>query len=159
RLLSAIKSPVLSNHLPPLLHDLIGQRTPFEFFERDPVTGRYREFDDTLGETERRRYQERIYDLAYELCDVIRDKSTEEVPGYSSAAPENGRQVYLAEVTSDLQEEYAGVRRELREQGFVVVPDKPLPTEASQLAQVVRSYLAKCAYAVHLIGVNYGLIP
>ena len=159
RLLSAIKSPVLSNHLPPLLHDLMGQRTPFEFFERDPVTGRYREFDDTLGEIERRRYQERIYDLAYELCDVIRDKSGEEVPGNSSAAPENGRQVYLAEVTSDLQEEYAGVRRELREQGFVVVPDKPLPTEASQLTQVVRSYLAKCDYAVHLIGVNYGVIP
>ena len=50
RLLNVIKTPVDADDLPPDLRALYTGLVPYEFFERDPVSGRLREFDEAFGE-------------------------------------------------------------------------------------------------------------
>ena len=84
-------------------------------------TGRLREYDETFGERAKQRYFERIYDLAYEIRDVL------QVIGDAGGDAElSGRTVYLAEVTSDLSPERDILKRELLERGHRVVPELPL---------------------------------
>ncbi len=49
RLLNVIKTPVEANELPPDLQSLYTSLVPYEFFERDPKSGRLREFDEAFG--------------------------------------------------------------------------------------------------------------
>jgi len=49
RLLNVVKTPVATDELPPDLRILYTGLVPYEFFERDPQTGRLREFDEALG--------------------------------------------------------------------------------------------------------------
>ena len=51
--------------------------------------------------------------------------------------------VYLAETTTDLRDEREALRRDLQQHGFRVLPDRPLPVEASDLAAAVRGYLSE----------------
>jgi hypothetical protein len=155
-----IKTPVPDldlGELAPVFRDCFG----YEFFEADPVTGRIREFDEVFGEEARQRYYERVYDLSYEINKLLKadaapsDHSAEQPAGGNS----RGKTVYLAVTTSDLQAEYDSVRRELLEQGYQVVPEKPLPMVLEELEKAVREHLAGSDFVVHLVGKNYGLIP
>jgi hypothetical protein len=61
--------------------------------------------------------------------------------------------------TSDLQVEYDAVRRELLEQGYRVLPDKPLPMVREELEHAVQACLAESELVVQLVGRNYGFVP
>jgi hypothetical protein len=128
----------------------------FEFYERDPESGRLREFDEAFGEEARQRYYEKIYDLAYEIAQVLRYQRGASQGG---TTPRSGKKIYLAETTSDLQPARDRLQRELLEQGHSVLPDRPLPLNAGQLRTAIRSYLEQCHLAVHLVGQRYGLVP
>ena len=157
RLFKVVKTPMESSDLPPPLQNMLQQLTAFEFFERDAETGRFREFDETFGEAARQRYHEKVYDLAYEIAQVLKLHRNQ-----STARAENGKitkRVYLAETTSDVQGERDRLRRELLEQGCIVLPDRPLPHIAGQLELAVRAYLEQCDLAIHLVGERYGLVP
>jgi serine/threonine protein kinase len=157
RLFKVMKTPIDEGDLPPQIDEVLRRLIGFEFYERDPETGRFREFDETFGEQARQRYYEKVYDLAYEIAQVLkyqRDATTE-----NATAAASGKRIYLSETTSDLQDEYDRLRRELLEQGHVVLPDRPLPLVAGDFQAAVRAYLAQCNLAIHLIGRRYGLVP
>jgi hypothetical protein len=68
--------------------------------------------------------------------------------------------VYLAETTSDLTKERELVRDELRQRGYVVLPEQKLPLDSQDiLARAVRADLARCALSVHFVGARYGMTP
>jgi hypothetical protein len=68
--------------------------------------------------------------------------------------------VYLAETTSDLAKERESVRDELRQRGYMVLPEQKLPLEErKQTETAVRTDLARCVLSVHLIGGRYGSTP
>jgi Domain of unknown function (DUF4062)/TIR domain len=68
--------------------------------------------------------------------------------------------VYLAETTSDLADEREIVRDELRQRGYVVLPEQKLPLEeVRQTENTVRAALKRCALSVHLVGTRYGSTP
>jgi len=159
RLLKVVKTPVGGTELGDLgriFEALMG----YEFYEKDPRTGRIREFDEVFGEEARQRYFERVYDLAYEIHQVLgiheAESGKDPGPRQQNGA---GKVIYLALTTSDLQGEYDSVRRELLEQGYRVVPDRPLPMVREELEQVVREFLAESRCIVQLVGRNYGLVP
>src|SRR5947207_7763823 len=129
----------------------------FNFFELDAVTGRVREFDESFGPLAKQRFFERIYDLAQEICLVLKVYQ----PGQQQlvAAPFTGRTVFLAETTADLRAERDSLRRELVELGHRVLPEGLLPLNRDELEASVREYLAQSQIAIHLIGSRYGLIP
>ena len=160
RLLKVLKTAVSDQQMPPPLVDIFSPLFGFEFFELDPETGRVREFDETFGPVLKQRFFERVYDLAYDGCQVLsllqqfrgRDTSP-------AAADPNQRWVYLATTTSDVADERDRIKRELLERGHVVLPDAPLPMLARDVETMVRDCLAKCTIAVHLLGQRYGVTP
>lgn len=156
RLFKVVKTPVNDRDLPRRLDELFAQLMGFEFYERDAETGRLREFDETYGEDARARYYEKIYDLAYEIAQVLKYQRQVAAGETTTGA---GRKIYLAETTSDLQSSRDRLQRELLEQGHCVLPDRPLPLNAGQLQSAIRSYLEQCDLAIHLIGQRYGLVP
>jgi class 3 adenylate cyclase len=159
RLLKVLKTAVAADEMPPPLHDIFSPLLGFEFFEKDAVTGRVREFDEAFGPALKQRFFERVYDLAYDVSQILRYKRS----GSGAARDEvpNGtrHRVFLATTTSDVLDERDRIKRELLERGHQVLPDGPLPTLSSDVENVVRECLMDCTIAVHLLGQHYGVTP
>jgi len=157
RLLNVIKTPVDADALPPDLRALYTGLVPYEFFERDPVSGRLREFDEAFGNTALQRFHERVYDVAYDISQVLKYLGDPAHSGEKRTA--NPKTIFLAATTSDLEPQRDQLRRELVELGHTVVPKQPLPLVASELVAVVQSCLAQADVAIHFVGEHFGLVP
>jgi serine/threonine protein kinase len=158
RLLKVLKTAVSDQQMPRQLLDIFSPLFGFEFFELDAETGRVREFDETFGPVLKQRFFERVYDLAYDGCQVL--SLLKQVRDASAKTPDPHRRwVYLATTTSDVADERDRIRRELLERGHVVLPDAPLPMLARDVETVVRDCLARCTIAIHLLGQRYGVTP
>lgn len=157
RLLKVVKTPVDMRDMPEPMAELFARLADFNFFEHDPITGRVREFDESFGPTAKQRFFERIYDLAQELCLVL--KACRNGLASGAAAPFTGRTVFLAETTADLRADRDSLRRELIEMGHRVLPEALLPLDREALEASLREYLTQSQVAIHLIGSRYGLIP
>ena len=156
RLFKVVKTPVDYHDLPVNVTKVLEQLMAFEFYERDPESGRWREYDGAFGDSALQHYHEKIYDLAVEIAAVLRVLQNSE--SHRAAVAERQR-VFLAETTSDVQAERDRMRRELLEQGYEVLPDQPLPLVASELAETVQAQLEICDLAIHMVGERYGLVP
>jgi serine/threonine protein kinase len=160
RLLKVLKTAVRDVDFPPALADIFAPLLGFEFFELDPQTGRIREFDETFGPVLKQRFFERVYDLAHDVCQVL--KALRQVHARQDAAVDpafKSQCVYLATTTSDVQDERDRVRRELLERGHMILPDAPLPMLSRDVEAVVEECLARCTIAIHLLGRHYGVTP
>jgi serine/threonine protein kinase len=160
RLLKVLKTAVSEQEMPRPLADIFSPLFGFEFFELDPATGRIREFDETFGPVFKQRFFERVYDLAYDVCQVLRTlRQLRSQPTPSAGSEHKGQRIYLATTTSDVQDERDRIKRELLERGHVVLPDSPLPMLSRDVETVVRDCLAQCTIAVHLLGRHFGVTP
>ena len=160
RLLKVLKTAIPEQQMPRQLLDIFSPLFGFEFFELDPETGRVREFDETFGPVLKQRFFERVYDLAYDGCQVLSLLKQVRLRDVPTGTPNPHRQwVYLATTTSDVADERDRIRRELLERGHVVLPEAPLPMLSRDVEMVVRDCLAKCTIAVHLLGQRYGVTP
>ena len=72
RLLKVMKTAISTEEIPRSLADIFSPLLGFEFFEIDADTGRVREFDETFGPLLKQRFFERVYDLAYDTCQLLR---------------------------------------------------------------------------------------
>jgi hypothetical protein len=160
RLLKVLKTAISDEDLPQPLAEIFSPLLGFEFFEVDPQTGRIREFDETFGPVLKQRFFERVYDLAHDVCQIL--KALRQGHSRPTPTPRAGvmRQwVYLATTTTDVQDERDRVRRELLERGHVVLPDAPLPLLSRDVEAVVQECLGRCTIAIHLLGRHYGVTP
>src|SRR5262245_25254511 len=157
RLVNVIKTPVDADELPPGLRALYAGLVPYEFFERDPQSGRLREFDETFGSTALQRFHERVYDVAYDISQVLKYLGDPAHLGVKRTA--HPKTIFLAATTSDLEPQRDQLRRELIELGHTVVPKQPLPLIASELVAVVQSCLEQADIAIHFVGEYFGLVP
>ena len=160
RLLTVLKTDVSLQQMPRPLLDIFSPLSGFEFYEHDAETGRVREFDETFGPVLKQRFFERVYDLAYDGCQVLslmKQVRSQETP--SGAANPHRHWVYLATTTSDVADERDRIKRELLERGHMVLPDAPLPMLTRDVETLVRDCLAKCTFAVRLLGQRYGVTP
>ena len=160
RLLKVLKTSLSAQEMPQSLADIFSPLFGFEFFELDSVNGRVREFDETFGPALKQRFFERVYDLAYDACHVLRNlKQVREQRSRVLELDPNRRWVYLATTTSDVQDERDRIKRELLERGHVVLPDSPLPMLSRDVEITVAECLGKCSIAIHLLGRHYGVTP
>jgi serine/threonine protein kinase len=160
RLLKVLKTTLAGAEIPPSLADIFSPLFGFEFFELDAETGRVREFDETFGPLLKQRFFERVYDLAYDTCQLLRKLQQVRAGGALTLEPGTNRHwVYLATTTSDVQDERDRIRRELLERGHLVLPDGPLPMLSGDVEAFVRQCLDKCTFAIHLLGRRYGVTP
>jgi serine/threonine protein kinase len=157
RLLNVVKTPVDTDELPPELRALYTSLIPYEFFERDPLSGRLREFDEALGNTALQRFHERVYDVAFEISHVLKYLGDSVHIGDKRTA--HPKTIFLAATTSDLEPQRDQLRRELSEMGHTVIPRQPLPLVASELVAVVQNCLKQADIAIHFVGEYFGLVP
>ena len=156
RLLNVIKTPVDADELPLELRSLYTGLVPYEFFERDPNSGRLREFDEAFGNTALQRFHERVYDVAYDISQVLKYLGDPARGGEKRTA--NPKTIFLAATTSDLEPQRDQLRRELIELGHTVTPKQPLPLVASELVSVVQTCLEQADIAIHFVGEHFGLV-
>jgi serine/threonine protein kinase len=160
RLLKVLKTAVSDEQMPRQMVDIFSPLFGFEFFELDVESGRVREFDETFGPVLKQRFFERVYDLAYDACQVLSVLKQAEAKKDALIEPDaNQRWVYLATTTSDVQEERDRIKRELLERGHVVLPEGPLPVLSKDVELTVGECLEKCTIAIHLLGRHYGVTP
>lgn len=108
----------------------------------------------------KQRFFERVYDLAYDGCQVLSLLKQVRARDVPAAAPNPHRRwIYLATTTSDVADERDRIKRELLERGHVVLPEAPLPMLSRDVETMVRDCLAKCTIAIHLLGQRYGVTP
>ena len=157
KVVNAIKMPVTLESAPNSISSVISSCPGLEFFEREPSTGKVREFHESFGEDSRQRYYERVYDLAYELCESIKQRSPSDKS--TGTEREKKQKIFLAPTTSELTKEYDTVKRELKEHGYHVVPDCPLPLSLNEMNEALEAMITDCVTSIHLMGHNYGLIP
>ncbi|MDB4721808.1 hypothetical protein OAF65_08830 [Verrucomicrobiales bacterium] len=157
KVVNAIKMPVTLESAPNSISSVISSCPGLEFFEREPSTGKVREFHESFGEDSRQRYYERVYDLAYELCESIKQRSPSDKS--TGTEREKKQKIFLAPTTSELTKEYDTVKRELKEHGYHVVPDCPLPLSLNEMNEALEAMITDCVTSIHLMGLNYGLIP
>jgi hypothetical protein len=156
RVFKVAKTYVPLEEHPPELRDMLG----YEFYAVDKASGRFREYDNEIGSKgeKDKRYWEKFEDLAQDISLLLRRMRNDGGPQpQGEIGP--GATIYLAETTSDLQEERDKVKRELLQHGHLVLPDKALPQDAPSLQEAVRDYLKRSRLSVHFIGENYGSIP
>jgi len=154
RIFKVLKTPVPLEANPPELMPLLG----YEFFKVDPETGRVRELDEIFGPEAQREFWLKLDDLAHDICCVLEMLEHPDKTGPSAAMLEN-EAVFLAETTSDLREQRDAIRRDLQQHGYTVLPNRALPSTASELKAALREDLSRCQLSVHLFGKNYSLVP
>ena len=156
RLFKVVKTPVPREQHPAELQELLG----YEFYTVEPETGRPRELNHLAEPEAQRKYWTRLDDLAHDISDLLGLFEAGTPAGPAAAQPEGGRGfVYLAETSFDLKDKRDAVKRELQGHGYSVLPDRPLPLFAPDCAALVREQLARCQISVHMVGVNYGVVP
>ncbi len=155
RIFKIVKTPVPAEQHPPAMQQLLG----YEFFQTDPSTGKPREFIFNSGPNVDINYWAKLDDLAYDVFQLLETLKGPAIPTVKAISPAPRGTVYLAETTLDLSVERDKIKRELQSRGYQVLPDQPLPLDASKFEKVVRESLSKSQLSVHLIGANYGIIP
>ena len=153
RIFKVIKHPLDSHDALPELENLLG----YDFFIYDPDTATPREFKGEMDHPSRVRFEERICDLAHEIRKLLKTFNPDATLTKKLEAP-SAPVIYLAETTRDIQEERDDVKRELKQQGYVVLPDAALPW-GSSFQGAARDMLARADVSVHLFGSTYGADP
>lgn len=155
RIFKVMKTPVPFERQPDPLKGLLG----YEFYRTDDV-GRVREFALQPGTVDPE-FIQKIDDLANDVRSFLEALSTRAATGQAGAVIAGGGPVvYLAETSADLAEPRERVLRMLRQRGYGVLPDRPLPVlHGSSLRHYVEACLQQASLAIHLVGAGYGAIP
>jgi hypothetical protein len=146
RVFKVVKTFVDRDRHPPELQGMLG----YEFYQLDPMRrGRPREFPPESDS-----YWDKLEDLAYDIRELL--KEIEDPP---EDIPSPRDTIYLAEATLALDPERQSIWRELRQRGYRILPDRPLPLEAAALRAAVREQLDQAQLSIHLVGPSYGVVP
>ena len=151
RVFKVLKTPVELETTPSELRALLG----YEFFHVDHDTGKVRELDEVFGPDAQREFWMKLDDLAHDVSDLLRAL---EGANLDDTPAERGT-VFLAETSRDLREEHQAIRRDLQQHGYTVLPSQSLPMVASEVQESVRDDLAQCRMSIHLLGMQYGVVP
>lgn len=146
-----LKFPVSSAEQPHCLQHLLS----YNLYDVDTISGDVREFTDFFSSNAERKFWLKLVDLAYDISSAIRKNRLIEVE-LKSQSNLIEKTVYLAEVGTDLQMHRDNIKRELIRHGFIVLPDRELPTSKSALEVSIKKDLEKCRLSIHLIGDHYG---
>jgi hypothetical protein len=149
RIFKVVKTPVNRERLPEEVQPMLG----YDFFVYDEA-GRPRELSQDYGKE--RTFLTKLDDLAFDiaqLLDLIDNTAISAAPVVAKGT------VFLAETSFELREEREAIKRDLVRNGFEVLPDRALPLVGPELDTIVREQLARSKVSIHLVGLNYGVVP
>ncbi|MBD2461337.1 toll/interleukin-1 receptor domain-containing protein [Oscillatoria sp. FACHB-1407] len=144
--------PEPQSHRPQEFQDLLGY--PFYDFKNG---NRPREYRPEFGET-KEQFRQCIKDVSEEIAELIASIDCDLVKYRPEVLSFSETVVYLAETTEDQKENRLKLRRELKQLGYIVLPEKDLPYN-SQITDRIRDDLSRCILSIHILGERYGIIP
>lgn len=160
RILKVVKTPFETNDVPSEIRNVFANILGFEFFDVDPDTGKFNEYNATFGVEAKHNYFSKIFDLAHEVSQLLKSIHDQESGnGALDSVFVDSKKIFLAIATKDLQSERDRIYRNLIERGYQVFPDQPMPLVGPEFKQAVREHLEKCDASIHLIGTSYGMVP
>jgi len=148
RIFKVVKTPVSLERLPEEVQPMLG----YDFFVYDEA-GRPRELSQDYGKE--RTFLTKLDDLAFDiaqLLDLMDDAA-------AAAPPASKGTLFLAETSFELREEREAIKRDLVRNGYEILPDRALPLVGPELDAIVREQLERSTVSIHLVGVNYGIVP
>ncbi len=156
RIIKVIKTKIDLEEHPAEIRGLLG----YEFFRTDE-NDRYYEFKSEIGSQYFNKYLDKLEDVAYDACQTIKLIDRKDKSDYSQIIVPPEKSIYLAETTSDLDEDRDKIKRNLQQQGYVILPDRQLPLKIrdGNFEDIVSHYLNQCRLSIIFIGNKYGLIP
>jgi hypothetical protein len=103
---------------------------------------------------------ELVWQKADDLAKTVKRVIDENPAGASAyaaaAAPHASRTVYLARTATDMREAREGLRRELEDRGYAVLPSGDAAEDLATYTQDVRRDIARSRLSVHLLGQRFG---
>ena len=160
RVFRVIKTPPIdgrTTELPADLPSALGKATGYDFYSFDPVQSTYTELDPAYGETEEQEFLRKTRILSEHIAKLLHAIEGD-TPAVAASAT-NKPVVYLTECSRFHRANRERIAAELAREGYVVLPERPLPTDETELEAEVRALLAKAQLSVHLIGPMYGAVP
>jgi hypothetical protein len=149
RIFKVVKTPVSRERLPEEVQPMLG----YDFFVYDEA-GRPRELSQDYGKE--RTFLTKLDDLAFDIAQLL---DLTNAAAVSATPVEPKGTLFLAETSFELREEREAIKRDLVRNGYEVLPDRALPLVAPELDALVREQLERCKVSIHLVGLNYGIVP
>jgi hypothetical protein len=152
RITRVIKLPVKSPSQADTLAEIVDV-PGYDFFMRQP-DGRPLELTP-----DGQQFYEKINSVAYDLADVL--DAIDARGGKPVAKPviaTTGVKVYLAETSSDVEQQRERLRYELRQFGYTVLPDMNYRYDGD-FARHARDDLRQSHASIHVIGASIGVTP
>ncbi|MFC2124283.1 hypothetical protein ACFLU5_05690 [Bacteroidota bacterium] len=148
----AYKSRIQKGDLPLFAYN----ETSFHFYSVDSITDYSKEFRDSFDPESERTYWMKLYDIADNIKRNIKkpDPAVKKATGLIKEMGNNA--VYLADVGQDLVLERDAIKRELKRNGYLVLPDFDLNTEDEHIDDLIKEYLSQTRLSVHLVGEDQG---
>ncbi|MFT4103295.1 MAG: TIR domain-containing protein [Burkholderiaceae bacterium] len=163
RVFKVVKIPVDGiDALPEAARQVLG----YDFYDLD--NGNARELDPAYGDQSRQAFLRKIHELAWDiarLCEQFEAQGAAAPlatvsPAAGSAPPRPAKAtVFLAEVGRDRQTARELIEADLKAHGYEILPAAPLPLVEEDLVAELKHQFASCAFSIHLIGDNYGVVP
>lgn len=155
RVFKVVKTPVdTQESLPSVVKDVLG----YEFFIFED--GVPLELDPAYGEKFAQDYNRKIGKLAWDVAQLLKTLGvgggTRESRG--DAHDTAKATVYLAECSYDRKQTREILEGDLRRHGYTVLPDQQLPQDETAYVAAVERLLARCQFAVHLVGASPGAV-
>jgi len=158
RVFKVIKTPIAIDMHPDGIRNILG----YEFYGADPNTNRIKEFSPVFSHTEKG-YWEKLDDLANDICVFLDELKAVNTPvAGKPVQAENNKKVkniYLAESSSDTNEQRDNLKRELQDHGYNILPYGQLSLVAKELKDNVNQFMNDSQLSIHLVGNNYGIVP
>jgi hypothetical protein len=157
RVFKVLKTPVPLDEHPAELQALLG----YEFFKKDPDSGKIRELDEVFGPDAQREFWLKLDDLAHDIASTLQllYEQLGADAGKPAGQPITPDAVFLAATTADLREERESIRRELEQRGYDVLPNRRLSLAAEEVEAQIREDLQRCRMSIHMVGDTYSLVP
>lgn len=146
RIIKIMGSPILFRDLP----NVLKFENSYNFYEKNLMSGRTSLFDLTYESNKDNIFWSRLVDLAYDVANTVNklknDKDIFDLKDY----------IYLAPTTPDQEISRDNIKRDLKQQGFHVVPEFELPEDPNLFQKYVLELIEKTKMSIHVIGGHYG---
>jgi len=149
RIFKVVKTPVSPQRLPEEVQPMLG----YDFFVYDEA-GRPQELSQDYDKE--RTFLTKLDDLAFDIAQLLDLMDNDAA---AAAPPASKGTLFLAETSFELREEREAIKRDLVRNGYEILPDRALPLVGPELDAIVREQLERSTVSIHLVGVNYGIVP
>jgi hypothetical protein len=158
RVFKVMKTPIARTDAEKALPPEVGKATGYEFFvQKEDQTAM--ELDPAYGEDYRQAFFLKIRRLAGDIAELLDQFGAVAEPEGGSVEDEVKPRIYLAECGTSRKYDREMVLGDLKNHGYVVLPEEDLPQDEAGYVAEVERLLAQCQLSVHLVGSTYGTVP